>query len=310
MIALRVMLVSSLALTLALALAGTARAGGSDDATSETSETSESRPPRTEALDGLLQRLSMECRQYAWIPADARDDILGWNQLLSLAACLQDSSITPVRNSDELTAMVDAYVDALEVPMMIYFGALENGPGPIQLRAAYHIAMLHLTLIVRARSSIVAPSDLTTNPDAARRDSALHAELEELIAPSAWIAWKSLDVIVRATEADPSLAPDPVTQNMVRSARAMLATLPRPTEQRNDARTLARSHALAPIRVDPSGVVVLKFGAEAERLPSSPLAQARQRTTRCQDSRASSSCRSTDGARRPCRPSRSQTAMP
>jgi hypothetical protein len=115
--------------------------------------------------------------------------------------------------------------------MMIYMGALENGPGPVQLRAAYQLAMAHVNLIVRARSSIVVPPDIATNPGAAQRFYDLHVELEPLLARSERTAWLAFAVIDRAVAQDPTLAPDAVTQNMLRSARAMLEVIPEPADE-------------------------------------------------------------------------------
>jgi hypothetical protein len=196
----------------------------------------------TQSTDAIsLEPIPIECRAFASLPEDARDDIVGWNQALSLAACLQDASVARVTDPDELEAMVDAYARALEVPTMIDVGALEYGPGPIQLRAAYQVAMLHVTLIVRARSSIVAPPDLATNPEAALRVRRLHAQLEPLLAHSAQTAWVAFAVIDRAVEEEPGLASDPVTKNVVRSARAMLKILPIPAREQLDRREPALS---------------------------------------------------------------------
>ena len=238
-----------------LAVAGTVHARAS-------TSTAES-PSSTLAVAVDVQGLPMECRRYAWVPADARDDALAWNQLLSLAACLQDASITPIADPDELPAVFDAYTRALEVPMMIYLSAVESAPGPIQLRAAYQIAMLHVTLIVRMRRSIVAPADVTTDPDAIRRDRELHADVEELLAPSARIAWRSFALIDRAVDEDPTFAPDPVTQNMVRSARAMLQIMPRPSEDENgrDRAGSARGAGEPAARARDSAATRRPFGA-------------------------------------------------
>ena len=169
-----------------------------------------------------IVHLPMECGRYAWLPVDARGDTLAWNQLLSLGTCLQDTHIIQITDRDELGSMLETYAASLETPMMIYMAALENGPGPVQLRAAYQIAMLHLTLIVRARSSIVTPTGRAATPDALRRDRELHDDLEELLAPSARVAAISFAAILRAVEKDPTLARDSVTKSMVRSARVML----------------------------------------------------------------------------------------
>src|SRR5512141_1488706 len=97
------------------------------------------------------------CRPYAAVPADVRDDTFGWNQLLSLASCLQDTSVTQVTREDQLEPMVQRYHDALYIPMLIYIGVLENGPEPMHLHAAYQVGMMHLMIVVRARRSIATP---------------------------------------------------------------------------------------------------------------------------------------------------------
>jgi hypothetical protein len=183
-----------------------------------------------EASSVPAEKIPVACRTYAWIPADARDDVVGWNQLLSLAACLQDGSISSVNDSEQLELMVDQYSRALEVPTMVYAGAIEDGPPGVQLRAAYDLALAHLSLVIRARSSIVAPPDLATNPEAALRYRDLHAQLEPLLERSLGIAVVAFAVIDRVATRDPSIAADPVTRNMVRSARAMLDVLGRPEE--------------------------------------------------------------------------------
>jgi len=178
----------------------------------------------TARAEPSIQEVPDDCRPYTWIPADARDDLIGWNQLLSLASCLQGGSIAPVTDSDELDAMIDRETRALEIPMMIYAAALEDGPGPVQVRAAYQLGMAHVALIIRARTAIAASA----------RTEELRAELETLLAPSDRLAWLTFAVIDRAVARDPALAPDPVTQNMVRSARAMLKILPKARQQSNE----------------------------------------------------------------------------
>jgi hypothetical protein len=178
-----------------------------------------------------VEMIPVECRTYAWIPADARDDVLAWNQLLSLATCLQDGSIATVTDPDQLEAMVDHDTRALEVPMMIYAGAIEHGPPSVQLRAVYQIAMAQVSLIARARSSIVAPDDLATNPEAALRYRELHAQLEPLLDRPLRLAWVAFAAIDQVATRDPTIATDPVTKNMVRSARAMLEVMGKPAAE-------------------------------------------------------------------------------
>jgi len=181
------------------------------------------------ARAGSIQDLPPSCRAFAWVPADVRDDTLAWNQLLSLASCLQDASIEHVSQPDELAPMVARLTRALAIPMEIYLGAIERGPGPVQLRAAYQLAMAHVALIVRARCSLA--------------DPALSAELEPMLERSARIAWLTFAVIDRAAAQDPTLARDPVAQNMVRNARAMLRLLSPPSEQDRERYNVARDLA-------------------------------------------------------------------
>lgn len=174
-----------------------------------------------------LDRIPPACRRFTSVPDNARDDVYAWNQALSLAACLQDTAIERVTDPEQLDAMVDDLAHRAAPAMMIYLVALERAPGPVQLRAAYLIAMDYVGLITRARASLVAPPDLATNPEAARRYRALHDQLEKRLEKAIETAWVSFAVIGSAVEQDPSLATDPVNKNMVRSARAMLDVMRR-----------------------------------------------------------------------------------
>ncbi len=174
----------------------------------------------TVRADVSIHELPPGCSAYTSIPPDARDDIAGWNQLLSLASCVQSAAISPIADADQLQLVVDRETRALAIPMSIYFAALENGPGPVQLRAAYQLGMAHVALIVRTRSAI----------GATEHAAELHAQLELLLARSYRLAWWTFAVIDGAVTEDPTLAPDPVTQNMLRSARAMLAAMPEPVD--------------------------------------------------------------------------------
>lgn len=154
------------------------------------------------------------CRPFAATPADVRDDTFGWNQLLSLASCLQDTTLTYATTEDEVELMVDRYHEALYAPMLIYVGVLENAPGPVQLHAAYHVGTTYLNMAVRARRSVTSP--------------ALRAKLEPLLQPSLQLAAVTFGVIDRVADEDPSLVVDEVGRNEVRAAREYLRLLPRP----------------------------------------------------------------------------------
>jgi len=187
----------------------------------------EPRMQETPRTSPRLDRIPPACRRFASVPENARDDVYAWNQALSLAGCLQDTTIERVTDPEQLDAMVDDLAHRAAPAMVIYLVALEQAPGPIQLRAAYQIAMDYVALITRARASLVAPPDLATNPEAARRYRALHDQLEKRLQKAEETAWVSFAVIGAAVEQDPSLATDPVNRNMVRSARAMLEVMRR-----------------------------------------------------------------------------------
>lgn len=169
--------------------------------------------------------IPVACRMYSGIPADAHGSPLEWNNLLSLASCMQDASVTTVTDPAQLAPYVEAMADALAPEMMIYLGALEFGPGTVQLRASYHVGMAYIALITRARSSLVAPADLGTNVEAANHYRRLHADLEPMLVRAKRTAWVAFAVIEHAVAEDPTLAPDAVTRHMVATARAMLAAL-------------------------------------------------------------------------------------
>lgn len=171
-------------------------------------------PGMPEQEPSLEREIPARCRPFLQVPADARDDTMGWNQALSFAACLQDDAVARVDRPEQLAPLVDELSRRLAPAMVIYVYALQHGPGPIQVRAAYQIAMAHVALITRARASLA--------------DPALDARLEPLLARAKRIAGLSFAVLDRAVAENPALAPDPVTREMVRSARETMAAFPAP----------------------------------------------------------------------------------
>jgi len=181
-----------------------------------------------------LEGVPAQCRRYAEIPAYT-PDVFAWNQMLSLAACVQEPSLAHVADPEQLNGMVDELFAGIAPSMLIYLDALAHAPGPMQLRAAYHVALAHVALVTRARLSILPPPDsLATavvstaprNRASALRYHELQTELEPLLDGAMQTARIALIVIDRAATADPSLAPDAVTRNMVTTARAMLERWP------------------------------------------------------------------------------------
>ena len=145
--------------------------------------------------------------------------------MLSFAACIQDASIARIDDPRQLPELVVQFEVALAPAVQLYTAALENGPRPIQLRAAYQIGMSQVALITRARASIVAPPDRATNPASAARYRALVTRLDTFLEKPATLAWTLFVLIDRAVADDPALAPDEVTRYMVRSARTLERTL-------------------------------------------------------------------------------------
>lgn len=199
------------ALTLA-ALPGTARAQDAPDA--------------QDALPGGFIIIPSECAQYWMVPGGVASPA-GWNQFLSFTACMQDASIARIDSVDDVARVVDELQSALQPTLQLYIAAMEQGPGPVKIRAALHTAMAEAALMTRARSSIVAPPDLATNLVAAARYRALHDRLEPELADQARFVCTLVAVVDRAVAGDPGLAPDAITRGMLAQARRIAAVLRR-----------------------------------------------------------------------------------
>jgi hypothetical protein len=178
------------------------------------------------------QGFPARCQIYTQIPADARESGMAWNQLLSFAACVEDTR-TVVGTSDDIGKLVEDMAHALAPSLALYLQAIEKGPAPVQIRAAYHVGMAYLGLVTRARAAIKAPHDLTDEAAMAEfRDK--HAKLEKLLAPALKACRMTFVVIVAAAKQDPSVAPDEMTRNIVLQAAQMLLLLPElPDEPEN-----------------------------------------------------------------------------
>jgi hypothetical protein len=165
-----------------------------------------------------------ECVPYWSIPGGAESPA-GWNQVLSFAACVQDATVARIEDADELEDFVDELQSALDPALELYVAAVEQGPGPIKIRAALQIAMAEAALITRARTSIAVPPDLRTNAVAAARYRDLHERLEPFLEPQAALACMLVGIVDRAVAAEPELAPDVVTRNLLTFARRVVAQL-------------------------------------------------------------------------------------
>jgi len=185
--------------------------------------------PGSVVADELPESLELvlvpaECLRYWSVPGGSGSPA-AWNHVLSFAACIQDASIPRIDDPRQLPGLVVDLEAALAPAVQLYTAALELGPRPIQLRAAYQIGMSQVALITRARASIVAPPDRATNPASAARYRALVARLDTFLERPATLARTLFVLIDRAVADDPALAPDEVTRSMVRSARTLERTL-------------------------------------------------------------------------------------
>jgi hypothetical protein len=191
-----------------------------------------------DALDGWIDVVPPQCAPFAagvLTPgAERPTSEHAWRQLLSLAACVQDSlvrtGLDAVTEPEQLAPMVDELSRRLALPMMIYLDALAHADAPIQLRAAFQIGTAYVALCTRARSSIAPPPELAARPDPARPDPArryreLHARLEPLLHTARRAAFISFRAIVEAAEEDPALVRDEVERNIVAAARQLLPAL-------------------------------------------------------------------------------------
>jgi hypothetical protein len=151
-----------------------------------------------------------ECIQFLLAPGGSVSP-LAWDAHLSFAACIQDASVYRVDRADEIEPLVEHLQTAMDPALQFYVAAIERGPGPTRVRAAYYIALGQVALITRARVSVISPP--------------LREPLEAALEPHAKLAYMICIGIERAVANDPDLAPDVVTRYMVRSAHELAAAL-------------------------------------------------------------------------------------
>lgn len=188
--------------------------------------------------------LPEECAQYA-PPESGLDSTAGWNQVLSFAACIQDTAMASIDDPDLLADLVLQLELALAPTLQLYAAALQYGPNAVQLRATFQIGMTQVGLITRARASLAVPPDRKTNKAAARRYKKLQESLEPLLAQPAQLAWTLFSLIDQAVKEDPTLMSDEVTRNMVLASRELERSLrwsQPPTEETSKPPLLASPH--------------------------------------------------------------------
>ncbi|MEO8701470.1 MAG: hypothetical protein ABI867_15595 [Kofleriaceae bacterium] len=137
-----------------------------------------------------------------------------WSALLSFATCIQDASVPHVESVEQLEPMLAELDASLAGPLRLYATAVDRAPDPIKVRAAYFIAVAHVSILVRARMAL---GDHST--------PMLRFRLEGLLQRPGRTAWILFDAIDRVVLEDPARAPDAVTRAMVRSARVYKRSL-------------------------------------------------------------------------------------
>lgn len=171
-----------------------------------------------------LEGVPRECLPYADTSTDIAE-VATWNQILSFAACVQDASLEHVDDPEQLPALISRFEVALAPSMALYLAALEHGPTAVQLRAAFQIGMMQVSLITRARESLVAPDDRRDNPRSAASYRELQQQLEPLLQTPGKLAWTLFMTIDQVATEDPSMITDDVTRNMVRASHDMAVSL-------------------------------------------------------------------------------------
>jgi len=150
----------------------------------------------------------------AYVPNELDESMRAWDQVLSFAACIQDSTVAKIGEDEDPSVTVAMLAHRLSPAIALYFASIQHGPSWVQLRAAYEIGLAHVTLVTRARASL--PSSASVEQ---------RERLEAAVAQYAETAWMVFAAIDRAARQDPAMAPDPVTRFMVLDARRMLGVL-------------------------------------------------------------------------------------
>jgi hypothetical protein len=175
------------------------------------------------ADDHVIEVADERCAAY--VPAEGDVSMRAWDQVLSFAACIQDTTISRIAEDEDPSVTVAMLAHKLSPAIALYFASIQHGPSWVQLRGAYEIGMAHVALMTRARASLPASAS------AEQRE-----RLEEAIARYAETAWMVFAAIDRAAREDPAMTPDAVTRYMVTDARHMLDVLAEhaPTEVGTD----------------------------------------------------------------------------
>lgn len=150
----------------------------------------------------------------AYVPKELDESMRAWDQVLSFAACIQDSTVGHIAEDEDPSVTVALLAHKLSPAMALYFASIQHGPSWVQVRAAYEIGMAHVALVTRARASL--PSSASVEQ---------RERLEAAVARYGETAWMVFAAIDRAARQDPAMSADPVTRYMVSDAHRMLDVL-------------------------------------------------------------------------------------
>ena len=168
------------------------------------------------------REMPQECRPFLEVPADSTSELFAWDQRLSLAACLENTTAPApaAREPEKLRGLVGYLDESVRRSRAINRDAMAHGPTTqIQRLAACGLGMTSDNIMVRARTAIPASLDLD-------KRLALHRGLEPLLASYARDAASAFTEVDRlATRSPADAQANAVMQAIVASARSQLGAI-------------------------------------------------------------------------------------
>lgn len=166
----------------------------------------QTRQPASEGID--RQSLPVACQQFLSVPADAKSELLPWQQRLSLAACRQEVTLPAVTSPQQVGALVASLESAAKPSIEMYRDAIANGPDQIRILGAYGMGMTYQNIMVRARRAIADNSmgGTTYGTTAFQRTQTLRLALEPLLLPDREGALAAYDEVARLADQSPKAA--------------------------------------------------------------------------------------------------------
>lgn len=152
----------------------------------------------------------VECEQFLAIPADSTSELLPWARRLSIAACRQSISLTPVSDVEQFPALVASLNQAMASSIEIYRDAMARGPNEIKILAAFGLGMTNVNIIVRARSAVRVPDGAfggaAYGSAYIELSQKLHRALEQQLVKNRDAAVAAFHEVARLAELDPAAA--------------------------------------------------------------------------------------------------------